>query len=141
MFLKRLSVVLDCRNWDEKIFVHEFDQFKNNCIEKVLAKDKGQEIFTSGLDLGSLELELIQCLNIIRSKELLEPMQAAKHMYKQWQIVLRQKEAPVCKTLRKLIKRAQRAPSSQAGCETSNSKYARYETKYSNSMGIEINRP
>ena len=74
LFLKRLSVVLDCRNWDEKIFVHEFDQFKNNCIENVLAKDKGQEILTSGLDLGSLGLEIIQCLNIIRSKELLEPM-------------------------------------------------------------------
>ena len=104
-----------------------------------MAKDKGQEIFTSGLDLGNLEMELIQCLNIIRSKELLEPMQAAKHMYKQWQ-VLRQKEAPVCETLRKLIKRAQRAPNSQAGCERSNSKYARYKTKYSNRMGIEIIR-
>ena len=65
LFLKRLSLVLDCRNWDGKIFAHEFDQFKNNCIENVLAKDKGQEIFTSGLDLGSLEMELIQCLNII----------------------------------------------------------------------------
>ena len=119
--LKRLSVVMDSRNWDEKIFVHEFDQFKNNCIENVLAKDKGQELFTYGLDLGSLEMELIQFLNIIWSKELLEPMQAVKHMYKQWQIVLRQKDAPVCETLRKLIKRAQRAPNSQAGCERSNS--------------------
>ena len=98
LFLKRLSVVLDCRNWDEKIFAHEFDQFKNNCIEKVLAKDKGQEIFTSGLDPGSLEMELIQCLNIIRSKELLEPMQAAKSIYKQWQIAFRRKDAPVCES-------------------------------------------
>ena len=38
------------------------------------------------------------------------------------------------------IKRIQRAPQSQSGCEQSNIKYARYKTKHSNRMGIEMNR-
>ena len=32
----------------KKIFVQEFDQFKNNFIAVVLAKDKCQDIFTFG---------------------------------------------------------------------------------------------
>ena len=37
-------------------------------------------MFTSGLDHRCLEMELIQCFNKIRSKELLQPMQSAKHI-------------------------------------------------------------
>ena len=43
-------------------------------------------------------------------------------------------------TTRKLIRKLQLCPNSPAGCERSNSKYARFKNKYSNRMGIEVVR-
>ena len=118
----------------------KFGEFKKKLIETVLAKDMEQDIFMSGLDHGILELELIQCINYIRDGDLLKLMQLKKHIYQQWRIILDNSKVPFCGVLRKLIKRVQRAPNGQAGCERSNSKYARYKNKYSNRMGIEIIR-
>ena len=42
--------------------------------------------------------------------------------------------------LKRCIRRAQLAPNAQAGCERSNSKYARFKNKYSSKMGLEIVR-
>ena len=85
-------------------------------------------------------MELITYVNQIQRGGLLKLMQAEKHIYQQWRILLddnRVKAKQLTGALRKLIKRVQRAHG-QAGCERSNSKYARYKNKYSNRMGIEI---
>ena len=55
----------------------------------------------SGLDHGILELELIQCINYIRDGGLLKLMQAQKHIYQQWRIILDHNEEPFCGVLRK----------------------------------------
>ena len=93
-----------------------------------------------GLDFGLLETEVIQCLNYIHSHELLESMTKEQHIYNQWKIVLNEPKVPISKVFTSLIKRVQCAQNAQAGCERSNSKYARYKNKYSNRMGIEIIR-
>ena len=86
-------------------------------------------------------MELIECLDSIQKAGLLKTITEEKnHLYSQWQIVLDNPSVSYCGVFRKLIKRMQLAPNSQAGCERSNSKYARYKNKYSSRMGLEIIR-
>ena len=132
-------MALDCRNWDNQKF-RNFQEFKSDIVENILARDLEQDVFMVGLDYGILEMELLQCLNFIKSNNLLESMLKENHIYNQWKIVLNEPRVPVSRVFRRLIKRAQCAPNAQAGCERSNSKYARYKNKYSNRMGIEIIR-
>ena len=61
-----------------------------------------------------------------------------KHLYMHWEIVLENPAVSYCGVFRKLIKRMQLAPNSQAGYKRSNSKYARYKNKYSSRMGLQI---
>lgn len=63
-----------------------------------------------------------------------------KFLMNQWKIVLQDSLNSNCGELVKVIKRCQLCPQSQAGCEQSNSKYARYKTKYSNRMGVPMIR-
>ena len=76
----------------------------------------------------------------MRKQKLLKVIQEEKHVVGQWRILI---EHPINKSGKEIIrtiKRIQRAPQSQSGCEQSNRKYARYKTKYSNRMGLDMIR-
>ena len=75
-------MALDCRNWDLQIF-RNFKDFKSDIVENILARDLEQDVFMAGLDYGILEMEVLQCLNFIKSNNLLESMLKEKHIYNQ----------------------------------------------------------
>ena len=79
-------------------------------------------------------------LKLVKNERLIAAMQKESFIIDQWKILFENCRVSETPALKRAIKRMQISPEGQSGCERSNSKYARFKTKYSNRMGLEIVR-
>ena len=109
-------------------------------LDRVLAEIDNHKMYFDKLDLEKLQDALIRTITLIKSENLLSIMSRQRHIINQWKIAFEHPKSSDVAMLKRSVKRLQLSPNAQAGCERSNSKYARFKTKYSNTMGIEIVR-
>ena len=133
-FLDSLSKFVDVRNWDVLKFESNLKLFKEEFLEAVL--NSQCESFLRGIDLNVLEAELNRILEVVKKTRLLPNMMKEDHIIDQWRIILEHPLVQDTLTARKFIRKLQLLPNSQAGCERSNGKYARFKNKYSISYEI-----
>ncbi len=89
--------------------------------------------FFIGQDIVKVRQELNQVVDEVYENKFLQRLQAKSIVMKQWEIVIQHPKVS-CKFLETSFVQASLLPNSEAGCEQSNSKYARVKDKYSSVM-------
>ena len=134
-----LSDIFDVRLWKNVDFmcIFKLTNFKSDLFKKI----QTDKIFLFGVDKYRLCFEFGLLIDFIYNTDRLCIMKANVHILHQWSPTIEEFKSSCSVNVNQvetIVKRVITSSNNQRGCEGSNGKIARYKTKYSSRMGVEI---